>query len=88
MTYVQGEPVTPCTFNGTVKDGSGTAINGARIVIAESVSDDFYANTTSDANGLWSLNVSVNGNYTVYAYQSGNKTRPGDIYPYVECITS
>jgi len=95
--YTQNEPVytlgdeesqalPDCRFNGTVKDGDGNVINGARIVIATAETDVAYGNTSSDASGLWNLNVSVDGNYTVYAYEDGNLTRPGDIKPYVECI--
>ena len=79
-------PFTKCVFNGTVKDGDGNAINGVKIVIATLEDDTLYKNTTSDASGLWSLEVSVNGNYTVYAYEPNNITRAGDIFPYVECI--
>ncbi len=78
--------IVPCTFNGTVKDGGGTAINNSRIVIANAEDDTVFGNTTSDVNGLWNLEVNVDGNYTVYAYEPNNKTRAGDIFPYVECI--
>ena len=86
-TLIYGSGVVEdCIFNGTVKDGDGNAINGARIVINYAESDSFFGNATSDANGLWNLNVTADGNFTVYAYQPSNITRPGDIKSYVECI--
>ncbi len=75
-----------CQFNGTVKDGDGNAINGAKIVIASALTDVAYGNTTSNATGMWEYKVTDDGNYTVYAYQPNNNTRPGAVYPYVECI--
>jgi len=81
-----GPSAPDCQFNGTVKDGDGTAINGAKVVIVYTGTDILYGNTTSDASGLWDLNVSVDGNFTVYAYEVDNITRAGDIFPYVECI--
>lgn len=86
QALVFGLEAQPCTFNGTVKDGDGNAINGARIVIDYAGTDVSFGNTTSDANGLWNLNVTADGNFSVYAYQPGNITRPGDIKSYVECI--
>lgn len=75
-----------CLFKGTVKDSSGTAINNARIVIVESITDTFIINASTNSTGHWSLNVNQDGNFSVYAYQPGNKTRPGDIKTYVECV--
>ena len=82
----EGIGLIDCTFNGTVKDGDGNAINNSKIVILNAETEALYGNTTSDENGLWNMNVSVNGNYTIYAYEIDNITRAGDIFPYVECI--
>ena len=74
-----------CNFNGTVKDENGVAISSARVVLMNASSDDFVTNTTTDINGLWSVGVNSSGNYSVYAYQPGNFTRPGDIKVNIKC---
>ena len=74
-----------CNFNGTVKDENGVAISSARVVLMNATSDDFVTNTTTDINGLWSVGVLNHGNYSVYAYQPGNFTRPGDIKVNIKC---
>lgn len=88
IIYDTQQVVVPCTFNGSVKTNTGVAVNGARVVITSVNTDTIYGNATTDANGLWNKNVSVNGNYSVYAYIPNNKTGGGDIKTYVECITS
>jgi len=75
-----------CAFNGSVKTNSGVAVNGARVVITNVNTDTVVSNTTTDANGLWNKNVTLSGNYSVYAYIPNNKTGGGDIKTYVECI--
>jgi len=75
-----------CAFNGSVKTNTGVAVNGARVVITNVNTDTVVSNTTTDANGLWNKNVTVSGNYSVYAYIPNNKTGGGDIKTYVECI--
>ena len=77
-----------CAFNGSVKTNTGVGVNGARVVITNVNSDTVFGNVTADANGLWNKNVTVDGNYSVYAYINGNITGGGDIKTYKECIRS
>jgi len=67
--YIGSEQTPTCTFSGYVKHTNGSAINGASIVVFnQNLKTEVY-NTTSDANGLWFIDI-VNStkNYTVVAY--------------------
>ncbi len=61
-------------INGTVKDGSGTAVSSADVIAVYHSDKSYVLNTTSDGSGLWSVDVMYVGNYSIHGYSPENSS--------------
>lgn len=65
-----GEPEPKAyTIRGTVKDAAGNPVKSARIRVENPNGNNIHYNTTSDAEGKYTVTVSAIGGYHIYAWK-------------------
>ncbi len=78
LRYVYGK------INGTIKDASNNPINNADVVSVLTTNRSYLQNTTSNAQGEWSFDVTQAGNYSIYGFSPDNASTGADIQVFVE----
>lgn len=68
-TKTEEPPLSTYAISGTVKDGTGKPVAGARIRVENPTGNNIHYNTTSNAEGKYSVKVSAIGGYTVFAWK-------------------
>jgi len=66
------------TINGTVINQTGSLYPNASIVVVNQDNYSTHTNITTNDNGYWIVNVSLNSNYTIIAYDANDNTIQSD----------
>ncbi len=74
-------------INGTLKNHEGSPVENGKVIAAHQVNSNYSVGTTSDASGIWVINVVQSGNYSVTGHMPTNSSLGGDHEVFVE-VTS
>jgi hypothetical protein len=58
-------------LGGVSRDSAGNVLGSCRVMVFRTEDNSFVTETTSDASGIWSIQLLVGGPFFLVAYKSG-----------------